>query len=69
MGGERFSYQATKDGVVRVFWESRCVMALGGRRGDVLRTELAAADDEKVQAALRRVTGNFRRGNERRDKR
>ena len=69
MGGERFSYQTTKDGVVRVFWEGRCVTTLGGGRGDALAAELAAADDEQVQALLQRATGNFKRGNERRGRR
>ncbi len=69
MGGETFSYQTTKDGGVRIFWEGRCVMTLGGKRGDVLSAELADADDKQVRALLQRATGNFRRGNERRGKR
>ena len=69
MGGETFSYQTTKDGVVRIFWEGRRATTLGGRQGGVLSAELAVADDEKVQALLQRATGNFRRGNERRSRR
>lgn len=69
MGGEAFSYQTTKDGVVRIFWEGRCVRALGGSRGDALAAELAGADLEATQALLQRATGNFKRGNERRGKR
>ncbi len=69
MGRETFTYQVTKDEVVRIFWEGRCVMTLGGRRGKLLATELADADEENVQYALQRVTGNFKRGNERRLKR
>ena len=65
MGGKTFSYQVTKGGV-RIFWANRCVMTLGGRRGEALRAELEAADHEAAQAVLRRVTGNFKRGNERR---
>jgi len=66
MGHEVFSFQATKDGAVRIFWEGRCVMTLGGKRGQRLAEDLADADDEQVQYLLRRATGNFKHGNERR---
>ena len=44
-------------------------MTLGGSRARKLTDELSAADDEGVQRALQRVTGNFKRGNERLSKR
>jgi hypothetical protein len=65
MGKEIFDYQITKRGVVRIFWEGRCVMTLGGQRGQKLARDLAEADEDKVQSLLQRVTGNFKRGNER----
>jgi hypothetical protein len=65
MGNELFSYEIHKDDVVRVFWENRCVLTLGGSRGKKLAARLAAADDGEVQGLLQRATGNFRRGNER----
>ena len=68
MGSEFFGYQITKDQVVRIFWEGRCVMTLGGRRGQLLAAELEEAGEEETQYALQRVTGNFKRGNERRAK-
>ena len=69
MGREVFSYQLTRRGEVRIFWEGSCVMTLGGERGRKLFTVLETADDEGVQRALQRVTGNFKRGNERLGKR
>ena len=67
MGHETFRYQAHKNGVVRIFWEGRCVMTLGGARGQKLTSELEAAEfEEDVQAVLQRATANFKRGNERR---
>lgn len=30
MGHETFTFQSHKDGVLRIFWEGRCVMTLGG---------------------------------------
>lgn len=65
MGGEVFAFSLTKDGRVRVFWEGRCVLTLGGARAERLRSELEDADHDAQQAALQRVTGNFKRGNER----
>lgn len=66
MGQELFSYQIQKSGLVRIFWEGRCVMTLGGKRAQKLTAALLAAEDEaRVQHVLRRVTGNFKRGNER----
>ena len=66
MGHETFSYRIHKDGIVRIFWEGRCVMTLGGQRGQKLIDRLTATKEEDaVQRLLQRVTGNFKRGNER----
>ncbi len=65
MGNEVFSARFTKDGRVRIFWEGRCVLTLGGERAARLRAELQGASFEEQQYALQRVTGNFKRGNER----
>jgi hypothetical protein len=65
MGQEIFSYQLTKSGIVRIFWEGRCVMTLGGKRAKKLAQDLSNAEEEAdVQGLLQRVTGNFIRGNE-----
>ena len=66
MGHEVFRYEAYKSGTVRIFWEGRCVMTLGGARARRLAKDLGDADEEHVQYLLRRATGNFKRGNERR---
>ena len=64
MGRERFEYQITKSGVVRVFWEGHCVTEVKGEKGQALAEKLRSANDETAQALLQRVTGNFKRGNE-----
>ena len=66
MGHEVFRYETHKNGTVRIFWEGRCVMTLGGVRGRRLVEDLEDADEERVQYLLRRATGNFKRGDERR---
>jgi hypothetical protein len=65
MGNEPFTYQVTKNGVVRIFWAGRCVKTLGGPRGLKLAHELSEAEEGDVQLLLQRITGNFKRGNER----
>lgn len=65
MSGEAFSYRIGKSGVVRIFWEGRCVTTVGGVRASKLVTELESADTQQVQSLLQRATGNFKRGNER----
>ena len=65
MGGERFSYRTTKGGVVRIFWLGRCVMEVGGVRGARLVLDLVEAGASEEQDLLARITGNFKRGNER----
>lgn len=68
MGHEKFDYRVHKHGLVRIFWEGRCIMTVGGERGQTLAKELSEAGDEEVQYLLQRVTGNFKRGNERQKK-
>jgi hypothetical protein len=66
MGHEQFTYQITKAGPIRIFWDGRCVMTLGGKRAQKLAHDLSNAQQEAdVQHLLQRVTGNFKRGNER----
>jgi len=68
MGGERFSYRVTKDGKVFVYWHGghgKREIVLKGARADKLIAELPGMDGEREQLALARVTGNFKRGNER----
>lgn len=69
MGGERFEYSVHEGGSkgsrVRVFWEGRCVCTVAGDRAAKLLAKLDGATDEAAQELLRRLTGNFKRGNER----
>ena len=60
-----FAWRAHGDGSVAVTHEGRPAVTL---RGDAARRLLAAlegAGEQQVQQLLARVTGNFRRGNER----
>jgi hypothetical protein len=60
-----FSYRATKRGVVFVHHHDRLATTLrGDAAADFLR-EAAGADADERQQIMARVTGNYRRGNER----
>ncbi|GGI06380.1 hypothetical protein [Egicoccus halophilus] len=59
-----FDWQLTRDGRVLVFRGGRQVAVVAGRRAERLRSRLEG-DPDTAQHALARVTGNYRRGNER----
>jgi hypothetical protein len=60
-----FSYRSTKDGKVLISWEGRQVVTLAGSRAQAFLARADGLEDEELQLQLARVTGNFKRGNER----
>jgi hypothetical protein len=60
-----FTWRGTKDGRVLVDWGGRTVVTLAGTKASRFLTEVDGADAEAEQLLLARVTGNFKRGNER----
>ena len=60
-----FSYQATKDGRVRIAHDGTTVTILRGPAARQLLEKLEGADLQGVQLLLAKATGNFKRGNER----
>lgn len=60
-----FTYRITKDGKVLISWQGRVVTTLASSRADRFRERVEGLDDQGVQLLLARVTGNFKRGNER----
>ncbi|HEX6195759.1 MAG TPA: hypothetical protein VFZ37_07605 [Jiangellaceae bacterium] len=61
-----FGYRITKDGRVLISRGGRMIMTVAGGRAMRLIAQLEnAADDAEEQQALARITGNYRRGNER----
>jgi hypothetical protein len=51
---------------VLVAWRGRVVTRLSGHGAEALLERVRDASPERVQLELARVTGNFKRGNERR---
>ena len=65
---EPFTYQVTKDGNIRIAHEGKTVTILKGKPAARLMTAIASAEPDGVQLALAKATGNFKRGNERRER-
>ena len=62
--GERFELKVTRDKIL-VYFRNRQVRTLVDADADLVRDAIAADDDEAVQLLIARLTGNFKRGNER----
>ena len=63
--GLGFTYRATKDGKVLIARDGRQIVILAGAEAARFLAKTASLDDAGVQQELARVTGNYRRGNER----
>jgi hypothetical protein len=63
---EVFSYRAGKDGVVSIAWHGRPVTTLRGRAAERFLARVAGLAPREAQLVMAKVTGNFKRGNERR---
>jgi hypothetical protein len=67
-GEEAFAYRVSKDGKVFISWGGRVVTTLSGKAAQRFLAR-AEADADGAQLEMARVTGNFKRGNERLAKR
>lgn len=65
MDAEDFSYQVSKDERVFIAWRGRRVATLRGLSAARFRQQIAGHDRAGAQLLMARVTGNFKRGNER----
>lgn len=65
MSAADFDWQATKDGRVRITWRGKVVTTLVGVAAAGFVRQAESADKDTLQGLLARVTGNFKRGNER----
>ncbi len=65
---EPFDFQITKDQRVLIYWQGKQVKILAGKVAQKLITILDGLDDDAIQLALAKATGNFKRGNERESK-
>jgi hypothetical protein len=62
---EVFSYKISKDKKVFLFWYGKQVMILKGKDSEKFIARISSVDFQEAQLIMAKVTGNFKRGNER----
>jgi len=60
-----FSYRATKDGKVFLFWQGKQVKVLKGQVAQKFLRDVVVVGLQEAQLMMAKITGNFKRGNER----
>lgn len=60
-----FRFEARKSGEIQVFHHGRLAATLRGRDAADFAAEVARASDVDAQQLMARLTGNYKRGNER----
>jgi len=60
-----FSYRVRKDGSVEISHHGRLASTLRGEDAAELLSELEGSGDPEAQQLMARITGNYKRGNER----
>jgi hypothetical protein len=62
---EIFSYRVSKDQKVFLFWNGKQVKILKGQEAQKFLKRIVELDSHQSQLVMAKVTGNFKRGNER----
>lgn len=62
---EPFDYKVLKDNKVQIYRNNKPVMLLKGTEAFKLLKKVENSDGKQTQLILAKVTGNFKRGNER----
>jgi hypothetical protein len=61
---EIFTYKTTKNKKVFISYEGKQVTTLTGKKAESFITKIQSAEGKKAQLIMAKVTGNFKRGNE-----
>lgn len=61
----RFDYRIFKDGRVEITWYGRPVTTLAGKEAARFLSRIEGLEEHAAQLLMARLTGNFKRGNER----
>ncbi len=65
---EIFTYKQTKDNKVFIYWMGKQVTILSGKHSEKFMERIANTDFKEAQLIMAKVTGNFKRGNEKDNK-
>lgn len=60
-----FSYRLLKTGEVQLLHHKKLAATLRGRQAQAFLAEIESADEADLQQLMARLTGNYKRGNER----
>jgi hypothetical protein len=61
-----FHYLSGKDKVI-IYWQNRAVKTIKGRDADKFLMNIADMSETQAQVYMAKLTGNFKRGNEKKD--
>lgn len=65
---ECFSYRVSKDKKVFISWYEKEVKILKGKESEMFLAKIERADSFEAQLIMAKITGNFKRGNEKANK-
>jgi len=65
---EVFTYKKTKENKVFIYWKGKQVTTLTGKASDRFLMAIEDKSHLETQLILAKITGNFKRGNEKNDK-
>ena len=60
-----FTYRANKDSKVFIYWRQKQVKILKGQEAKNFLSKITTLSDQASQLVMAKLTGNFKRGNER----
>ncbi len=60
-----FTYQAIKDDKIFIYWHEKRVKILKGKEAQRFTDKIRGLGDQEIQLVMAKITGNFKRGNER----
>lgn len=63
-----FTYKVAKDNKVFIFWQERQVMILKDKASERFLAKIEKADKLEAQLIMAKITGNFKHGNEKNNK-
>lgn len=64
LAGNPFDYRATKDGKVFITWHGKPARTLSGKEAAKFLRDVERIAEHDAQHLMARLTGNFKRGNE-----
>lgn len=65
---EVFTYKTAKDNKVFIYWKGKQVTILSGKASDKFLKAIEGKDHKGTQLVMAKITGNFKRGNEKDNK-